>query len=198
MPWLCVGITNGEEAQTRAQAQAQVSWGGDGCPLLPPLHLFRFALRAAPREQGCAMKHTVNRSYLLLEAEERSSLIDTWLFRHQLYLAQLRLLWWVSRWRIRLQCSRQGFDPWVGKIHWRRKWQPTPVFLPGKSHGQRSLVGYSPWGCKGWTWLSDYTTPPPEQLRTSREGVLTQLMADYRYRIWGVFTISLTCVWQLF
>ena len=37
-------------------------------------------------------------------------------------------------------------DPWVGKIPWTRKWQPTPVFLPGKSHGQRSLVGYSPWG----------------------------------------------------
>ena len=40
------------------------------------------------------------------------------------------------------------FDSWVGKIPWRRKWQPTPVFLPGKSHGQRSLVGYSPWGYK--------------------------------------------------
>ena len=39
-----------------------------------------------------------------------------------------------------------GFDPWDEKIPWRRKWQPTPVFLPGKSHGQRSLVGYSPWG----------------------------------------------------
>ena len=43
-----------------------------------------------------------------------------------------------------LQCGRPGFDPWVGKIPWRRKWQPTPVLLPGKSHGQRSLVGYSP------------------------------------------------------
>ena len=41
---------------------------------------------------------------------------------------------------------RLGFDPWVGEIPWRRKWQPTPVFLPGKSHGQRSLVGYNPWG----------------------------------------------------
>ena len=41
-----------------------------------------------------------------------------------------------------------GFDPWVGKIawQWRRQWQPTPVFLPGESHGQRSLAGYSPWG----------------------------------------------------
>ena len=41
-----------------------------------------------------------------------------------------------------------GFDPWVGKIPWRRKWQPTPVFLPGEAHWQRSLVGYSPWGLK--------------------------------------------------
>ena len=41
-----------------------------------------------------------------------------------------------------------GFNPWVGKIPWRRKWQSTPVLLPGKSHGQRSLVGYSPQGRK--------------------------------------------------
>ena len=46
------------------------------------------------------------------------------------------------------QCRRQGLDPWVGKIPWRRKCQPTPVFLPGESHGQRSLAGFSPWGHK--------------------------------------------------
>ena len=40
--------------------------------------------------------------------------------------------------------KRHGFDPWVSKIPWRRAWQPTPVFLPGKSHGQRSLAGRSP------------------------------------------------------
>ena len=40
------------------------------------------------------------------------------------------------------------FDPWVEKLSWKRKWHPTPVFLPGKSHGQKSLVGYSPWGHK--------------------------------------------------
>ena len=40
--------------------------------------------------------------------------------------------------------KRSEFDPWVGKIPWRRKWQPTPVFLPGESYGQRSLVGFSP------------------------------------------------------
>ena len=44
-----------------------------------------------------------------------------------------------------------GSDPWVGKIPWRRKWQPTPVLLPGESHGGRSLVGYSPWGRKSDT-----------------------------------------------
>ena len=47
------------------------------------------------------------------------------------------------------QCRRRwrhGFDPWVGKISWRRAWQPTPVFLPEKFHGQRSLLGCSPWG----------------------------------------------------
>ena len=47
-----------------------------------------------------------------------------------------------------LQCGRPGFDPWLGKIPWRRKWQPTPVLLPGKSQGQRNLPGCSPWGLK--------------------------------------------------
>ena len=44
--------------------------------------------------------------------------------------------------------KRCGFDSWVGKILWRRAWQPTPVFLPGESHGQRSLVSFSPQGHK--------------------------------------------------
>ena len=44
--------------------------------------------------------------------------------------------------------KRCGFSLWVGKIPWSRKWQPTPVFLPGKFHGQRSPEGYSPWGHK--------------------------------------------------
>ena len=52
------------------------------------------------------------------------------------------------------------FNPWVGKIPWRRKWQPTPVFLPGEFHGQRSLAGCSPWCHKESDtieWLSDNT-----------------------------------------
>ena len=44
--------------------------------------------------------------------------------------------------------KRRRFHLWVGKIPWRRRWQPTPVFLPGECHGQRSLVGYSSQGCK--------------------------------------------------
>ena len=47
-----------------------------------------------------------------------------------------------------LQCERPGFNPWVRKMPWKKKWQPTPVFLLGKSHGQRSLVGYSSWVLK--------------------------------------------------
>ena len=46
------------------------------------------------------------------------------------------------------RCRQCRFGPWEGKIPWRRKWQPTPVLFPGKSHGQRSLAGYSPWGHK--------------------------------------------------
>ena len=51
-----------------------------------------------------------------------------------------------EEWR---RCKRCRFDPWVRNIPWWRKWQPAPVFLPGKFHGQMSPVGYSPWGCKG-------------------------------------------------
>ena len=69
---------------------------------------------------------------------------------------------WLSRYRVHLQCRKPRFDPWVRKIPWRRKWQPTPVFLLEKSHGQKSLVGCSPWGLKE----SDTT----ERLSTNAEG----------------------------
>jgi len=47
-----------------------------------------------------------------------------------------------------LRKGSPGFDPWVRKIPWRREWKPTPVFLPGECHGQRSLAAYSPRGYK--------------------------------------------------
>ena len=54
----------------------------------------------------------------------------------------------------------QSQVPWVGKIPWRSEWQPTPGFLPGESHGQRSLVGYSPWG-HGESDTAARAPPPP-------------------------------------
>ena len=59
----------------------------------------------------------------------------------------LRLPWCLSGKQSACE-DRIRFYPWVRKMPWRRKQQPTPIFLPGKSHGQRSLVGYSPWGRK--------------------------------------------------
>ena len=80
------------------------------------------------------------------------------------------LPWWLRGQSVCIQCGRPGFDPWVGKIPWRRKWQSTPVFLPGESHGRRSLVGYSPWGRKE----SDTT----EQLHLHLHLVLKQPVFD--------------------
>ena len=70
-----------------------------------------------------------------------------------------------SHGRVCLPCRRPGFNSWVGKIPWRKKWQPTPVFLPGKAHG-RSLEGYHPWDCKE----SDTT----ERLHFQRETITSE------------------------
>ena len=67
-----------------------------------------------------------------------------------IYVHIYGLHWWLSGTEFACQCRRHGFHPWVGKIPWRRKWQPAPVFFPGESHRQGSLVGYSPWGHKSW------------------------------------------------
>ena len=69
------------------------------------------------------------------------------------------LLRWLSGKESTCQCRRHRFDPWVGEFPWRRKWQLTSVFLPGKSWKQRSLVGYSPWGRK--------ESDAPEHTRTT-------------------------------
>ena len=58
------------------------------------------------------------------------------------------LPWWLSGKESTYQCRRCRFDLWVGKIPWKMKCQPALLFLPGKSHRQRSLLGCSPWGCK--------------------------------------------------
>ena len=82
------------------------------------------------------------------------------------------------------RCKRHGFDPRVGRIPWRRKWLPTPVVLPGKSHGQRSLAGYSPWGRKE----SDMT----ERLSTHTVGRGLDAKRSFQYHcaLWpGTYSI---------
>ena len=68
----------------------------------------------------------------------------------------IALTFLVTKWkRIYIQYRRPRFDSWVGNITCRSKWQLSPVFLPGESREQRYLAGYSPWGLKSWTWLSN-------------------------------------------
>ena len=74
-----------------------------------------------------------------------------------------------------LSWGRPGFNPWVGKIPWRRARQPTPVFLPGESQGQRSLAGYGPWGCKE----SDMTSQPRDRTQVSH-------IAGRFFTIWAI------------
>ena len=86
----------------------------------------------------------------------------------------------VINWKKKRTClkyRRPGFDSLGQEDPWRRKWQPTPVFLPGKPHGQRSLAGYSPWGCKSQT--DDLVTkPPPPLIRLVCFPPHSQLLTD--------------------
>ena len=81
----------------------------------------------------------------------------------------------------------------VGKIPWRRKWQPTPVSLPGKSHGQRSLAGYSPRGRKSQTRLSDYTTTTTthSHVRDAANGLPKGMKMSSRSHAAGAMTVTL-------
>ena len=69
-----------------------------------------------------------------------------YLFHH--FIHRIWATWWLSVKESACQCRKPEFDPWVGKIPWRRKWQATVEFLPGESHGPRSLAGYSLWDHK--------------------------------------------------
>ena len=93
-----------------------------------------------------SLDHCLSRNFLLL----KKLYIYIYIYTHT-HTYIYRLPWWFSGKESTCQCRRcrrHGFNPRVRKIPWRRKWQPTPVFLPGKFHGQRNLVGYNPWGHK--------------------------------------------------
>ena len=72
-------------------------------------------------------------------------------------------------------CRRQGFDPWFWKVLWGRKWQMTPIFSPGKSHGLRSLVGYSPQGCQ------ELETIEQLSMHTSHTDILYNAYHEYTH-----------------
>ena len=106
------------------------------------------------------------------------------------------LPWWLSCKESTCKWRRCSFDPWVGKIPWRREWQPTPVLLPGRFHGQRSLAGCSPWGHRvrqdcNWAhtrafhiWCKSAQCLECSQMETSwgwMDG------ADVELASWGVF-----------
>ena len=74
------------------------------------------------------------------------------------------------------QCRRHRFNPWVRKIPWRRKWQPTLVFSPEKSHGRRSLGVYTPWGCKR----------VGDNLATTQQLVLLSTLSQHLYDTYGI------------
>ena len=93
-------------------------------------------------------------SWTIKKAErQRIDTFELWCWKRLLRVPWIarRSNRWLSGKDSACQCRshrRRGFNPWVKKIPWRRKWQPTLIFLPGRSHGQRSLAGYSPWGGK--------------------------------------------------
>ena len=102
------------------------------------------------------------------------------------------LPWWLRRQRICLQCGRPRFDPWAGKIPWRRERQPTPVFLPGEFHGERNLAGYSPWGRREL----DKTDVLVQHLHSftlaAQSCVLVhQLWSSWNPILWGCMDVSL-------
>ena len=111
--------------------------------------LVQFLSREDPLEEGLATHSSILAWRISwteepggLQSMESKRVRPNWATKH------IGLPKWYSHKESACQCRRckrrLRFDPWIRKI-WRMKWQTTPVFLPGKSHGQRSLVGYSPW-----------------------------------------------------
>ena len=82
------------------------------------------------------------------------------------------------------QCKRLQFNPWVRNFPQRRKWQPTPVFLPGKSYGQRSLAGYSPWGRRE----SDIVTEQGAEQNGPEHQSQKDLSKWWQWKIWNQST----------
>ena len=100
-------------------------------------------------------------------------------------------LWGLPRWlsgkESTCQCRRHkrlGFNSWVGVVPWKRKWQPTPVFLCGKSQGQRSLAGYRPWDCRIFRY--NLVTKQEKRLNAA-QGLFVFQIQDYSFVLFCVY-----------
>ena len=109
--------------------------------------------------------YSINVNWALTRYQRLHVVLETWKWiKHTLIILEKARVFWqqisifiglplcLSWWRIRLQCGRPGFNPWVGNIPWRRERLPTPIFWPGEFHGL-----YNPWGRKEsdtTEWLS--------------------------------------------
>ena len=99
-----------------------------------------------------------------------------------------RLSWWLRGKEPTCQCRRRGFNPWISKIPRRRKWQPSPVFLPAESHGQWSLVGYGPQGHRESDTTEQLNSKKPGEGREERrqsEGLAAASVGFLRWKAAG-------------
>ena len=96
-------------------------------------------------------------------------------------------------------CRRCGFNPWIGKIPWRRKWQPIPVFLPGEPHGQRSLAGSSPWDHKesDATGVNQQSTEHKHPITPHTDQHLVSIrsfdLATFKTQMFSCFVVANLC-----
>ena len=107
----------------------------------------KFMLTSASAIWGCPPNENPSRNTTQV-AQVGMQRVSVSLFK-KIFVYLLRLPRWLSGKESACQCKRLGFDPWIGKIPWRRKWQPASGNLRRKFHGRRSLVGYSSWHLKG-------------------------------------------------